>query len=148
MLPVSPPHLLESITSSCKYSPPCGNYFEVLKFLWLSNLCKGKKYNPLKERIDSCDYDIDQLLLGTLFFTVIFFLLPTTMIYYINFMIVKMGVSMIRGTLDFVSELLGHFPLFGVFLYFSSNQLLPGKQQLQESFTHARWHTLRIVQSS
>jgi hypothetical protein len=48
----------------------------------------GKKRNVLRHRIDDCDYDQDQLLLGTVLFTVLLFLLPTTAAYYILFSMV------------------------------------------------------------
>ena len=53
------------------------------KFSGLSSI--GKKRNVLRNRIDACDYDLDQLLLGTILFTVLTFLLPTVAVYYIYF---------------------------------------------------------------
>ncbi len=52
----------------------------------------GKKRNVLKQRVDSYSYDVDQLLLGTLLFTVIFFLIPTTFMYYLYFALVRFVV--------------------------------------------------------
>lgn len=49
----------------------------------------GKKYNVLRDRLDSCDYDLDQLLLGTILFTLLFFLFPTVLVYYVLFVIVS-----------------------------------------------------------
>ncbi|KAI4153662.1 MAG: hypothetical protein LQ340_002186, partial [Diploschistes diacapsis] len=37
----------------------------------LFHLFRGKKHNVLRNRIDSCDYDLDQLLLGTILFTLL-----------------------------------------------------------------------------
>lgn len=45
----------------------------------------GKKWNTLRNRIDSCDYDLDQLLLGTILFTLLTFLFPTVVVYYATF---------------------------------------------------------------
>ena len=42
----------------------------------------GKRYNILRSRQDTWDYDIDQLLLGTILFTLIAFLFPTIVTYY------------------------------------------------------------------
>jgi phosphatidylinositol glycan class Q protein len=55
----------------------------------LFNLFRGKKRNILRNRIDSCDYDLDQLLLGTSLFTLLTFLFPTIVIYYVTFAVVK-----------------------------------------------------------
>lgn len=49
----------------------------------------GKKRNMLRNRIDACDYDLDQLLLGTCLFTLLTFLFPTVLIYYITFALVR-----------------------------------------------------------
>lgn len=44
-------------------------------------LASGKKWNVLRQRTDSYAYDVDQLFLGTLLFTVSAFLLPTVLTY-------------------------------------------------------------------
>lgn len=75
-----------------------GQLFEILFFrlfnlqlkclisLW--RLFIGKKYNPLRERVDSCQYSPNQLFIGTLIFTILLFLLPTTIMYYAVFCMV------------------------------------------------------------
>lgn len=45
----------------------------------------GKKRNILRNRVDSAEYDLDQLLLGTIMFSVLVFLFPTVAAYYILF---------------------------------------------------------------
>jgi len=49
----------------------------------------GKKYNVLRDRLDSCDYKLDQLMLGTILFTLLFFLIPTVIVYYVLFVYVR-----------------------------------------------------------
>jgi phosphatidylinositol glycan class Q protein len=49
----------------------------------------GKRWNTLRHRVDSYDYEIDQLFLGTLLFTVTIFLLPTIFTYYAFFSLVS-----------------------------------------------------------
>lgn len=49
--------------------------------LSLSRLFRGKKWNVLRQRVDSCDYNTNQLLLGTIVFTALLFLLPTTTVF-------------------------------------------------------------------
>lgn len=51
----------------------------------LFRLFLGKKKNPLRERVDSCQYQTDQLFVGTLSFTILLFLMPTTWVYYTVF---------------------------------------------------------------
>jgi phosphatidylinositol glycan class Q protein len=54
------------------------------------NIFRGKKYNPLRNRIDAAEYDLDQTLLGTIIFTLFVFLIPTVAAYHILFSIVKL----------------------------------------------------------
>lgn len=58
----------------------------------LFNLFRGKKRNMLRQRIDSCDYDLDRLLLGTILFTLLIFLFPTILVYYLTFALVSVFV--------------------------------------------------------
>ena len=46
---------------------------------------KGKRRNVLRNRTDTWSYDIDQLLFGTMLFTLIAFLFPTALVYYVFF---------------------------------------------------------------
>ena len=55
----------------------------------LFRLFMGKKRNPLRNRIDSLDYDASRLLLGTLSFTILLFLLPTTAMFYLVFLMLR-----------------------------------------------------------
>ncbi len=56
----------------------------------LARLFMGSKWNVLRKRVDSCDYDTNQLLVGTILFTVLLFLLPTTGVYFILFLIQRL----------------------------------------------------------
>lgn len=47
----------------------------------MADAIEGKKWNVLRQRTDSYAYDVDQLFLGTLLFTVSAFLLPTVLTY-------------------------------------------------------------------
>ncbi|GAW07542.1 Gpi1-domain-containing protein [Lentinula edodes] len=59
------------------------------KALWglgsLWRLFRGKRFNVLRNRTDSWEYDIDQLLFGTILFTLLAFLFPTVLAYYALF---------------------------------------------------------------
>ena len=48
----------------------------------------GKRYNVLRNRTDSWEYDLDQLLFGTILFTLLAFLFPTVLAYYALFAMV------------------------------------------------------------
>uniref|UniRef100_A0A0N5AWU4 7TM_GPCR_Srx domain-containing protein n=1 Tax=Syphacia muris TaxID=451379 RepID=A0A0N5AWU4_9BILA len=51
--------------------------------LW--RVFRGRKYNPLRKRVDSLQLDSRQLFIATLFFTILLFLYPTVIIYYLVF---------------------------------------------------------------
>lgn len=53
-------------------------------------LFMGKKWNILRKRVDSCHYDITQLLVGTIIFTILLFLLPTVAMYMLAFLYLRL----------------------------------------------------------
>ncbi|KAE9369506.1 Gpi1-domain-containing protein [Stipitochalara longipes BDJ] len=94
--------------------------------LSLFQLFRGKKHNVLRKRIDSCDYDLDQLLLGTILFTLLFFLLPTVVVFYLTFACSRMAIISLKAALDTLLACLNHFPLFALMLRIKDSQRLPG----------------------
>lgn len=93
----------------------------------LFHLFRGRKRNVLRNRIDSCDYDLDQLLLGTILFTLLFFLLPTVIVFYLTFASARMIIISLKATLDTSLAVLNHFPLFALMLRIKDSRRLPGK---------------------
>ncbi|KAM9746248.1 LOW QUALITY PROTEIN: phosphatidylinositol N-acetylglucosaminyltransferase subunit Q [Menidia menidia] len=85
-----------------------------LSSLW--RLFRGKKWNVLRQRVDSCSYDLDQLFIGTLLFTILLFLLPTTALYYLVFTLLRLLVVLLQGVLHLSVDLINSFPLFAVAL--------------------------------
>ncbi|KAI0718601.1 Gpi1-domain-containing protein [Cerioporus squamosus] len=94
--------------------------------LW--NLFRGKRYNVLRNRIDTWDYDLDQLLLGTILFTLLAFLYPTVLTYYALFATARLAVIICHAMFDTVTALLNHFPLFALLLRVKDPLRLPGAQ--------------------
>ena len=92
----------------------------------LFHLFRGKKHNVLRNRIDSCDYDLDQLLLGTILFTLLFFLLPTVAVFYFTFASARIGIISLKAALDTLLACLNHFPLFALMLRVKDSRRLPG----------------------
>ena len=92
----------------------------------LFHLFRGKKRNVLRNRIDNCDYDLDQLLLGTILFTLLFFLLPTVIVFYLTFASARMAIIASKALLDTFLACLNHFPLFALMLRIKDSRRLPG----------------------
>ncbi len=92
----------------------------------LFHLFRGKKKNVLRDRIDSCDYDLDQLLLGTILFTLLAFLFPTVVVFYLTFAAARIAVMGFKAALHFTLVLLNQFPLFAILLRLKDAKRLPG----------------------
>ncbi|KAI8989047.1 N-acetylglucosaminyl transferase component-domain-containing protein [Trametes punicea] len=101
--------------------------------LW--NLFRGKRYNVLRNRIDTWDYDLDQLLLGTILFTLLAFLYPTVLTYYALFATARLAIMIVHAVLDTATALLNHFPLFALLLRVKDPLRLPGGVCIQRSKT-------------
>ncbi|KAK5619741.1 hypothetical protein CRENBAI_008161, partial [Crenichthys baileyi] len=85
-----------------------------LSSLW--RLFRGKKWNVLRQRVDSCSYDLDQLFIGMLLFTILLFLLPTTALYYLVFTLLRLVVVLFQGVLHLSVDFINSFPLFAMAL--------------------------------
>lgn len=86
-----------------------------LASLW--RLFRGKKWNVLRERVDSAVYDVDQLFVGTLLFTVLLFILPTTGLYYVVFTMLRVMVLTVQGLLTRARHLLTTLPCWYLLLW-------------------------------
>lgn len=100
----------------------------------LSDVFRGKKRNALRGgRLDDASYDMDQLLLGTLLFTLVAFLFPTVYVYYLAFGLVRLGVVAFEvGLIETGLGLLNHLPLFAIMLRLKDPHRLPAGVWLQE----------------
>ncbi|XP_004627991.1 phosphatidylinositol N-acetylglucosaminyltransferase subunit Q isoform X2 [Octodon degus] len=83
-----------------------------LSSLW--RLFRGKKWNVLRQRVDSCSYDLDQLFIGTLLFTILVFLLPTTALYYLVFTLLRLLVVTVQGLIHLLVDLINSLPLYSL----------------------------------
>ncbi|KAI7907165.1 N-acetylglucosaminyl transferase component-domain-containing protein [Cokeromyces recurvatus] len=101
----------------------------------LFNLFRGKKRNILRNRIDSCDYDLDQLLLGTSLFTLLTFLFPTVLVYYLTFALGRVGIIFLQAVMETILAFFNHFPLFAIMLRIKDPHRLPGGLKF-EIFKH------------
>jgi hypothetical protein len=121
---------------------------EVRPGIFAHALTKGKKWNVLRQRTDSYAYDVDQLFLGTLLFTVSTFLLPTVVTYAALFASVSYNISLYKvlaeyqirlglwsvdKVLEIMTNALNAFPLFEVLLRMKEPSRLPRSSLLIRS---------------
>lgn len=92
---------LATVHMYCFYGYACRLYqgwARALAALW--RLFRGRKWNPLRRRVDSHRYDVDQMFVGTLLFGVLFFLFPTVAVYYVVFLTLRLVVLCVQGVLS------------------------------------------------
>ncbi|SNX81523.1 related to GPI1 - required for N-acetylglucosaminyl phosphatidylinositol synthesis [Melanopsichium pennsylvanicum] len=100
----------------------------------LFDVFRGKKRNALRGgRLDDASYELDQLLLGTLLFTLVAFLFPTVYVYYLAFGLIRLVVVGFEvGLVETLLGLLNHLPLFALMLRFKDEHRLPAGVWLEE----------------
>uniref|UniRef100_A0A1B6MFZ7 Phosphatidylinositol N-acetylglucosaminyltransferase subunit Q n=1 Tax=Graphocephala atropunctata TaxID=36148 RepID=A0A1B6MFZ7_9HEMI len=90
---------------------------QVMGLASLSRVFLGRKRNPLPGRVDSCPYSTEQLLIGTIAFTVLLFLLPTTLVYYVVFTAIRLVLIAVGGLLTQARFVLSALPLYSTLLW-------------------------------
>ncbi|KAH7720758.1 Phosphatidylinositol N-acetylglucosaminyltransferase subunit Q [Aphelenchoides avenae] len=70
----------------------------------LGRTFRGKKWNPLRKRVDSLEPDFRQLFIATLFFMVLLFLLPTVLVYFVVFSTIWLCVNSSQKALRWISR--------------------------------------------
>nr|BAN21144.1 hypothetical protein [Riptortus pedestris] len=83
----------------------------------LSRLVLGRKRNPEPGKVDSCPYSTEELLIGTISFAVLLFLLPTTLVYYVVFTGMRLGVIVISGLLNYTIYFIQTMPVYTTVLW-------------------------------
>ncbi|ESO84750.1 hypothetical protein LOTGIDRAFT_236105 [Lottia gigantea] len=95
-----------------------------LAALW--RLFRGKKWNVLRERVDTAAYDIDQLFFGTLIFTILLFLLPTILLYYTVFVLFRIIILGVQGILSWLVNLINTVQIFSIAGWLIKSNIVAG----------------------
>ncbi|GAA6051856.1 hypothetical protein JCM3770_005500 [Rhodotorula araucariae] len=96
----------------------------------LFNVFRGRKYNPLRSRVEPASYDVDALLLGTILFVTLSFVFPTLVAFYAAFASSRLFILAVETVLLMGVAALNAFPLFALLLRLKSPGRLPGGVQL------------------
>ncbi|GAA6045039.1 hypothetical protein NBRC10513_004852 [Rhodotorula toruloides] len=105
----------------------------------LFNVFRGRKYNPLRSRVEPATYDVDALLLGTILFVTISFLFPTLVAFYLAFASSRLLILSVQAVLLMGVSALNAFPLFALLLRFKSPRRLPGGVDLEACEDVRHW---------
>lgn len=137
----------------CFYYTSSKIYFrqiEVIKSLF--QLFRGRKYNTLRNRIDSIDnegaLEVDQLLLGTLLFMILVYLLPTTFAFYLMFSVVNLIILNVFNVCQLALAFINFTPLFVLLLKFKNSSRLQGGILLLYLSTSGDVNYLRMTNKS
>lgn len=91
----------------------------------LFKLFYGKKYNILRNRVDSNDYEFDQLMLGIIIFTILIYLLPTVFIFYLTFITARLVILLTSFVLKFILISINYLPIVVFLLKLKNQERLP-----------------------
>uniref|UniRef100_T1HBA2 Uncharacterized protein n=1 Tax=Rhodnius prolixus TaxID=13249 RepID=T1HBA2_RHOPR len=92
-------------------------YWQVSGLYSLSRIFLGRNQNPQPGKVDSCPYTTEQLFVGTICFTVLLFLLPTTLVYYIVFTLMRLGVNIVGGVMTRARYFIQALPLYSTLVW-------------------------------
>ncbi|ESO01524.1 hypothetical protein HELRODRAFT_112528 [Helobdella robusta] len=90
-----------------------------LQLVALKPLCRlfmGKKFNRLKLRVDSVEHVMDAMFVGTLIFTILFFILPTTLVFYIVFLALRLTTLMLHVLMSSCIVLLNNVHIYWLYV--------------------------------
>lgn len=96
---------------------------QALAALW--RLFRGQKLNPLRLRLDSYDYTVEQHVVGSLLFTPLLLLLPTTCVFYIFFTIVNTSIRVTHVLIEVFISIIHETPYVKVLLWLVRPTRLP-----------------------
>lgn len=89
------------------------------------SLCRGQKQNPLRKRIDSYDYIVKQHVVGSLIFTPLLLLLPTTSVFYVFFTILNSSISFIKLLIEVIISAIHATPYAKIYLWLVKRKRFP-----------------------
>lgn len=86
---------------------------------------RGQKWNPLRQRLDSYNYTVEQHIIGSLLFTPLLLLLPTTSAFYIFFTIMNRSVGFICIFIEVAISIIHATPYTKIFLWLVRSRRFP-----------------------
>ena len=104
----------------------------------------GRKWNPLRQRVDTGHFTWDQLCVGMFIFCSLLLLLPTILVYYIVFLSLRLVVLVAHGSLKRLVWLINILPGYSLMLWLLNSPSLAGDVQF-EILPSAYSPTLKLV---
>lgn len=98
-------------------------FFQVVHCV--SVIGRGRKWNPLRQRLDSYDYTVKQHIVGSLLFTPLLLLLPTTSVFYIFFTMMNTAISLICIMIEITISIIHATPYINILLWLVRRRRFP-----------------------
>ncbi|KAL9420990.1 hypothetical protein AB3S75_038538 [Citrus x aurantiifolia] len=96
---------------------------QALAALW--RLFRGRKCNPLRQRLDSYEYTVKQHIVGSLLFTPLLLLLPTTSVFYLFFTMMNTSISLICMLIEVIISIIHATPCIKIVLWLVRRRRFP-----------------------
>ncbi|KAF8102115.1 hypothetical protein N665_0201s0401 [Sinapis alba] len=96
---------------------------QALAALW--RLFRGRKMNPLRQRLDSYGYTVKQHVVGSLLFTPLLLLLPTTSVFYIFFTITSTTINSVSMLIEFTISIVHATPYAEIMIWLFRRSRFP-----------------------
>ncbi|GMH08141.1 hypothetical protein Nepgr_009981 [Nepenthes gracilis] len=96
---------------------------QALTALW--RLFRGRKWNPLRHRLDSYDYTVEQHIVGSLLFAPLLLLLPTISVFYIFFTIMNTATVFLLLLMEVIISVIHATPYNKIFLWLVRSRRFP-----------------------
>ena len=86
---------------------------------------RGRKWNPLRQRLDSYEYSVEQHVVGSLMFTPLLLLLPTTSVFYIFFAIVNLTIIFSLTLIEIIIYFIHSTPYSQILIWLLRSKRFP-----------------------
>uniref|UniRef100_A0A803MAM7 Uncharacterized protein n=1 Tax=Chenopodium quinoa TaxID=63459 RepID=A0A803MAM7_CHEQI len=96
---------------------------QALAALW--RLFRGRKWNPLRQRLDSYEYSVEQHVVGSLLFTPLLLLLPTTSVFYIYFATMNLTIIFSLTVIEIIISIIHDTPYSKILLWLVRSKRFP-----------------------
>lgn len=96
---------------------------QALTALW--RLFRGRKWNPLRQRLDSYNYTVEQHIVGALLFTPLLLLVPTTSVFYMFFTIMNTTTVLLCILIEVTISVIHATPYNEIFLWLLKRKRFP-----------------------
>jgi hypothetical protein len=85
---------------------------------------RGREWNPLRQRLDSFDYTVRQHIVGSLLFTLLLLLLPTS-VFYIFFTILSAAIALTCILIEVTISMIHNTPYIKIFIWLVRRRRCP-----------------------